>query len=92
MHACTHAHSHTHTRVCAWYTPTQYEYVAFNMMSKKNPRMPSWQCYHFETVSGFCQATNKNTELQDGDTVQERSTMTVDISSGLLGDMLHMIS
>ena len=42
------------------------------MMLNKNPRMPSWQGYHLETVSGFRQSPNQNAELHNGDTVQER--------------------
>ena len=36
-----------------------------------DPQMPSWQCFHFETVSGLCLATNQNAELHNGDTFQE---------------------
>ena len=59
--------------LCRQINLTIYENVAFVMMSNKNPRMPSWQCYHFEAVSGVRQATDQNAELQNGDTVQERS-------------------
>ena len=47
-------------------------FKSFVMMLNKNPRMPSWQGYHLETVSGFRRATNQNAELHNGDTVQER--------------------
>ena len=45
------------------------EDVAFVVMYTKNLRKPVWQCYHFETASGFCEATDKNGELQNCNTV-----------------------
>ena len=45
---------------------------SFVMMFNNNRWMPNWQGYHLETVSGFRQAPNQNTELHDGDTAQER--------------------
>ena len=45
-----------------------FEDVVFVLISNKNhPRMPSQQCYYFETVSNFCQANNKNGEIHNGD-------------------------